>query len=122
MILTLLSLQLDLDTIQDQIIINLAFPTFDKVLAQLLHHSSTATQSLKTKSPSDTSMMISQFMTPQSYAQNNSRGGCGCNQGKEQHPHCNIVIEFITPMIVATIYMINLNVLLTWLNLQIPLA
>ena len=59
MILTLLNLGLDFESIREQILIGPIVPTFDEDFVGLLGHSSTATQSLRYESTLDTSVMIS---------------------------------------------------------------
>ena len=72
MILTLIGLRLDPDTIQEKILNSPIVPSLDEVFAQLLHHSSTTTRSLPLDSTPNSSMMISQ-----SNFQSDSRGGRG---------------------------------------------
>ena len=57
------------------------FQTFDEALAQLLRHTSTATQSMRSEITPDTSMMVSQ-----SHSRSDSRGGRGSNRGRGQRP------------------------------------
>ena len=77
MVLTLIGLRPDLETIRDQILGSFSVPSLDDVFARLLRISST--QTLSSDNTSDSSVLVSQT---------NSRGGRSGNQGKGQHPHC----------------------------------
>ena len=72
MIILLLNLGLDFENIQEQILTGAVIPNFAKALAQLLRHTSIATQSMH--STPDTSVMVSQ-----SHSRNDFRGGRGSN-------------------------------------------
>ena len=77
MVLILIGLRLDLESIRDQILASSSVPSLDDVFAHLLHLSST--QILSTDGPSDSSVLASQ---------NNSQGGRSGNQGRGQRPQC----------------------------------
>ena len=74
MIILLLNLELDFENIREQILIGAVIPNFDEALAQLLRHTSTATQSMRSEITPDTSVMVSQ-----SHSRSDSRGGRGNN-------------------------------------------
>ncbi|RVW87744.1 hypothetical protein CK203_043987 [Vitis vinifera] len=76
-VLTLIGLRPDLETIRDQILGSSFVPSLDDVFARLLHISST--QTLPSDNTSDSSVLVSQT---------NSRGGCSGNRGRGQRPHC----------------------------------
>ena len=57
MILTLIKLGIEFDSIRDQILTGSVIPTFDDIFAQLLRHSSTATRSWYSEASPDTSVM-----------------------------------------------------------------
>ena len=69
-IILLLNLEPYFENIQEQILTGAVIPNFDEALAQLLHHTSTTTQSKRSEITSDTSVMVSQ-----SHSQSDSRGG-----------------------------------------------
>ncbi|KAJ9693466.1 hypothetical protein PVL29_012301 [Vitis rotundifolia] len=77
MVLTLISLRPDLESVRDQILASPSVPSLDDVFARLLRLSCTQTSS--TDGPSDSSVLASQT---------NSRGGCSGNQGRGQRPQC----------------------------------
>ena len=77
MILTLIGLRPDLETVRDQILGSSSLPSLDDVFARLLHISST--QTLPSDNTSDSSVLVSQT---------NSRGGRSGNRGRGQRPHC----------------------------------
>ena len=77
MVLTLIGLRPDLESVRDQILASPSVSSLDDVFAHLLRLSST--QTLSIDGPSDSSMLASQT---------NSRGGCSGNQGRGQHPQC----------------------------------
>nr|CAN66955.1 hypothetical protein VITISV_020634 [Vitis vinifera] len=77
MVLTLIGLLPDLETIRDQILGSSSVPSLDDVFARLLHISST--QILPSDNTSDSSVLVSQT---------NSRGGRSGNRGRGQRPHC----------------------------------
>ena len=77
MVLTLISLCPDLETVRDQILGSFSVPSLDDVFARLLRISST--QTLPYDNTSDSSVLVSQT---------NSRGGRSGNRGKGQRPHC----------------------------------
>ena len=58
MVLTLIGLRLDLESVRDQILSSPSIPSLDDVFARLLRLSST--QTLSTDGPSDSSMLASQ--------------------------------------------------------------
>ena len=70
MIILLLNLRLDFENIWKQILTRVVITNFNEVLARLLHHTSTATQSTTAKITLDTVVMVSQ-----SHTQSDSRGG-----------------------------------------------
>ena len=87
MIILLLNLGSYFDNIQEQILTRAIIPNFDEALARLLHHTSTATQSMRYEITLNASMMVSQ-----SHSRVESQGGRGSNRCKGQHPHytyCN---------------------------------
>ena len=77
MVLMLIGLHPDLETVRNQILSSSFIPSLDDVFARLLHISST--QTLPSNNTSDSSMLVSQT---------NSRGGHSSNRGRGQHPHC----------------------------------
>ena len=83
MIILLLSLGPDFKNIRKQILTGAIISNFDEVLAQLLRHTSTATQSMRSEITPDTSVMVSQ-----PHYRSDSRYGLGSNQGRGQRPQC----------------------------------
>ena len=77
MVLTLIGLRPDLETLRDQILGSPSVPSLDDVFARLLRISST--QTLPSDSPLDSSMLVSHT---------NLRGGRSVNRGRGQCPHC----------------------------------
>ncbi|RVW90255.1 hypothetical protein CK203_036770 [Vitis vinifera] len=77
MVLMLIGLRSDIETVRDQILGSSSVPSLDDVFARLLRISST--QTLPSDNTSDSSMLVSQT---------NSRGGCSGNRGRGQRPHC----------------------------------
>ncbi|RVX06284.1 hypothetical protein CK203_027475 [Vitis vinifera] len=77
MVLTLIGLHPNLETIRDQILGSSSVPSLDDVFARLLHISST--QTLSSNNTSDSSVLVSQT---------SSRGGRSGNRGRGQRPHC----------------------------------
>ena len=77
MIILLLNLGPDFENIREQILIGAVIPNFDEALAQLLRHTSTATQSMRFEITPDTSVTIYQSLSC-----GDSRGGRGSNQGR----------------------------------------
>ena len=77
MVLTLIGLRLDLESVRDQILASPSVPSLDDVFARLLRLSST--QTLSTDGPSDSSVLASQT---------NSRGGRSGNRGRGQRLQC----------------------------------
>ena len=77
MVLTLIGLRPDLETVRDQILGSSFVPSLDDVFARLLRIFST--QTLPSDNTSDSSMLVSQT---------NSRGGRSGNRGRGQRPHC----------------------------------
>ena len=77
MVLTLIGLRPDLETVRDQILGSPSVPSLDDVFARLLRISST--QTLPSDSPSDSSMLVSHT---------NLRGGRSGNRSRGQRPHC----------------------------------
>ena len=59
MIILQLNLKPDFENIWEQILTGAVIPNFDEALAQLLHHTSTVTQSMRSKTTLDTSLMVS---------------------------------------------------------------
>ena len=81
MVLTLIGLRSDLETVRDQILSSPSVPSLDDVFASLLRISST--QTLPSDSTSDSSVLVSQT---------NPRGGHNGNRSRGQRPHytyCN---------------------------------
>ncbi|KAL6333578.1 hypothetical protein AAG906_028763 [Vitis piasezkii] len=76
MVLTLIGLRPDLESVRDQILASPSVPSLDDVFARLLRLSST--QTLSTDGSSYSSMLASQT---------NSRGGRSGNRGRRQRPH-----------------------------------
>ena len=89
MIILLLNLEPNFKNIREQILTGAVIPNFDEALTRLLRHTSTATQSMRSKITSDTSVMVSQ-----SHSRSDSRGGRGSNRGKGQHPQCTFFFFF----------------------------
>ena len=81
MIILLLNLEPDFENIREKILTVAVIPNFDKALARLLRHTSTATQSMRSEITPDTSVMVSQ-----SHSRSDSRGGRGSNRGRGQRP------------------------------------
>ncbi|RVW98461.1 Retrovirus-related Pol polyprotein from transposon TNT 1-94 [Vitis vinifera] len=77
MVLTLIGLRPDLESIRDQILGSSSVPSLDDVFARLLRISST--QTLPSDSTSDSSVLVSQTT---------SRGGRSGTRGRGQRPHC----------------------------------
>ncbi|KAJ9692401.1 hypothetical protein PVL29_011453 [Vitis rotundifolia] len=77
MVLTLIGLRPDLETVRDQILGSSSVPSLDDVFARLLRISST--QTLPSDHTSDSSVLVSQT---------NSRGGLSGNRGRGQRPYC----------------------------------
>ncbi|WJZ94583.1 hypothetical protein VitviT2T_013425 [Vitis vinifera] len=77
MVLTLIGLRPDLETVRDQILGSSSIPSLDDVFTRLLRISST--QTLSSDNTSDSSVLVSQT---------NSRGGRSGNRGRGQRPHC----------------------------------
>ncbi|RVX14206.1 Retrovirus-related Pol polyprotein from transposon RE1 [Vitis vinifera] len=83
MVLTLIGLRPDLESVRDQILASPSVPSLDDVFARLLRLSST--QTLSTDGPSDSSVLASQI---------NSRGGRSGNRGRGQRPQCTYCNKF----------------------------
>ena len=83
MIILLLNHGPNFKNIREQILTRGIIPNFDEALAQLLRHTSTATQSMRYEITPDTSMMVSQ-----SHSRSDSRSGRGSNRGRRQRPQC----------------------------------
>ena len=83
MILTLIKLEIEFDSIQKQILTGSTIPSFDDVFAQLLRHSSITTQSQLSEVTLDTLVMLSQ-----SHPRSDSRSVYGGNRDMGQHPQC----------------------------------
>ncbi|RVW51226.1 hypothetical protein CK203_084708 [Vitis vinifera] len=77
MVLTLIGLRPDLETVRDQILGSSSIPSLDDVFACLLRISSI--QTLASDNTSDSSVLV---------YQTNSRGGRSGNRGRGQRPHC----------------------------------
>ena len=77
MVLTLIGLRPNLESIRDQILASPSIPSLDDVFTCLLRLFST--QTLSTDGPSNSSMLASQT---------NSRGGRSDNRGRGQRPQC----------------------------------
>ena len=77
MVLTLIGLRPDLETLRDQILGSPSVPSLDDVFARLLRISST--QTLPFDSPLDSSVLVSHT---------NLRGGRSSTRGRGQCPHC----------------------------------
>ena len=77
MVLTLIGLCSNLETVRDQILGSPSVPSLDDVFARLLHISSS--QTLSSDTTSDSSVLVSQT---------NPRGGRSGNWGRGQRPHC----------------------------------
>ena len=83
MIILLLNLRPDFENNREQILTGAVIPDFDEALAQLLCHTSTATQSMRSEIIPDTSVMVSR-----SLSRGDSRGGHGSNRDRGQRPQC----------------------------------
>ena len=79
MIILLPNLGPDFENIREQILTGAVIPNFDEALARLLRHTSTATQSQRSKITPDTSVKVSQ-----SLSRDDSKGGRGSNRGGGQ--------------------------------------
>ena len=82
-IILLLNLGPDFENIREHILTGAVIPNFDEALVQLLRHTSTATQSMRSEITSNTSIMVSQ-----SRSRSYSKGGQGSNLGRGQRPQC----------------------------------
>ena len=83
MVLTLIGLRPDLETVRDQILGSPSVPSLDDVFTRLLRIFST--QTLSSDRTSNSSVLVSQT---------NPRGGRSGNRGRGQHPHytcCNML-------------------------------
>ena len=78
MVLTLIGLRPDLETLRDQILGSPSIPSLDDVFARLLRISST--QTLPSDSPLDSYVLVSHT---------NLRGGRSGTRGRGQRPHCS---------------------------------
>ncbi|RVW67585.1 hypothetical protein CK203_063020 [Vitis vinifera] len=105
MVLTLIGLRPDLETVHDQILGSSSIPSLDDVFARLLRISST--QTLSSDNTSHSSVLISQT---------NSRGGRSGNRGRGQRPHCTYCNKLATLVIGVINYMGGLPALPTWPN------
>ena len=83
MIILLLNLGPDFENIREHILTGVVIPNFDEDLARLLRHTSTATQSMRSKITLDTSVMVSQ-----SHSRSDSKSERGSYRGRGQRPHC----------------------------------
>ena len=83
MVLTLIGLRPDLETLRDQILGSPSVPSLDDVFARLLRISST--QTLPSDSPLDSSVLVSHT---------NLRGGRSGTRGRGQRPHCSYCNKF----------------------------
>ena len=83
MILTLIKLGTELDSIWNQILTGSTISTFDDIFARLLHHSSTATRSRHYEASLDTSMMLAP-----SNPHGDSRSFHGDHRSRGQQPYC----------------------------------
>ena len=104
MVLTLIGLHPDFESVRDQILASPSIPSLDDVFAHLLRLSST--QTLSTDGSSDSSVLASQT---------NFRGGHSGNRGRGQHPQCTYCNK-LGHEIVAISYMDGLLALPTLLN------
>ena len=77
MVLIVIGLRPDLETVRDQILSSPSVPSLDDVFARLLRISST--QTLPSNSTSDSSVLVSQT---------NLRGRRSANRNRGQRPHC----------------------------------
>ena len=89
MIILLLNLGPDFENTREQILTEAVIPNFDDALARLLHHTSTATQSMRYEITPDTYVMVSQ-----SLSRGDSRGGHGSNRGRGHRPQCTYCHRF----------------------------
>nr|CAN80247.1 hypothetical protein VITISV_027801 [Vitis vinifera] len=102
MVLTLIGLRPDLETVRDQILGSPSVPSLDDVFARLLRISST--QTLSSDNTSDSSVLVSQT---------NSRGGRSGNRGRGQRLIAPIAISLATLVIGVISYMGGLPTLPT---------
>ncbi|RVW51677.1 hypothetical protein CK203_066805 [Vitis vinifera] len=105
MVLTLIGLRPNLESVRDQILASPSVPSLDDVFARLLRLSST--QTLSTDGPSDSFVLASQT---------NSRGGRSGNRVEDNVLSAPIVISLVTLEIVAISYMDGLLALPTLLS------
>ena len=82
MIILLLNLGPNFENIREQILTGVVIPNFDEALARLLRHTSTVTQSMRSKITPNTSVIVSQ-----SHSQSDSKGGCSDNRDRGQRSH-----------------------------------
>ena len=83
MIILLLNLGPNFENIWKQILTGAVIPNFDEALTQLLRHTSTNTQSMRSEVTPNTSMIVSQF-----HSRSASQGRRGSNRGRGQRCHC----------------------------------
>ena len=83
MVLTLIGLRPDLETVQDHILGSSSVPSLEDVFARLLRIS--FTQTLPSDSTSDSFVLVSQT---------NLRGGRSGNRSRGQRPHCTYCNKF----------------------------
>ncbi|RVW33226.1 hypothetical protein CK203_081121 [Vitis vinifera] len=102
MVLMLIGLRPDLETVRDQILGSSFIPFLDDVFARLLCISST--QTLLSDNTSDSSVLVSQT---------NYRGGRSGNRGRGQRPHCTYC-SLATLVIGVISYMGGLPALPMW--------
>ena len=83
MIILLLNLGPDFENIREHILIEAVISNFDKALARLLRHTSTATQSMQSEITPNTFVVVSH-----SLSRGDSKGGRRSNRGRGQRPQC----------------------------------
>ncbi|RVW83229.1 hypothetical protein CK203_044969 [Vitis vinifera] len=103
MVLTIIGLRPDLETVRDQILSSSSVPSLDGVFARLLRISST--QPLPSDNTLDSSVLVSQT---------NSRGGRSGNRGRGQCPHCTYCNKLGHTRDRVISYMGGLPALPTW--------
>ena len=114
MIILLLNLGPDFENIWEQILTRAVIQNFDEVVARLLCHTSTTTQSMHFEITPDTSVMVSQ-----SHSRSDSRGDMVTTEVEDNVLTTPTVTGLDTLMINAISYMADLPVLLIWLSLLI---
>nr|CAN76199.1 hypothetical protein VITISV_032532 [Vitis vinifera] len=97
MVLTLIGLRPDLESIRDQILASPLVPSLDDVFARLLRLSST--QTLLIDGPSDSSVLASQTNSRGGHSDNRGRGQHRCYQLHGRPPHTAHIVQSSDPLL-----------------------